>query len=262
MGRSRAEPPPPEPPSRTAADWGSPRGRAEPAPEQPSRQAAAERNGRGRAELPPEPLRQAAGADRSGNGAQRGRIDTPPERPAAPDWTAPSRDGFDASPPGVPAAQETAKADSERGGGGAGGGWLSNLLTRASREGEEASHGDDRGAAKSARAAVDALSVDIARMIDHEAAADLWERHNRGEHGVNVRRLYTAQGRKAFEEMRKRYKIDREFHLAVDRYIGHFDQLLGDVGRGDGGPMLARNYITSEAGKVYTMLAHAAGRFD
>jgi hypothetical protein len=26
--------------------------------------------------------------------------------------------------------------------------------------------------------------------------------------------------------------------------------------------MLARSYLTSETGKVYTMLAHAAGRFD
>jgi hypothetical protein len=107
---------------------------------------------------------------------------------------------------------------------------------------------------------VDSLSVDIDRMIDPEAAADLWERRNRGDRSsVNVRRLYTPQGRKAFDEMRKRYKIDREFRQAVDRYIGHFDQLLGDVGHEDS---VARNYITSEAGKVYTMLAHAAGRFD
>ena len=26
--------------------------------------------------------------------------------------------------------------------------------------------------------------------------------------------------------------------------------------------MLARGYLTSDTGKVYTMLAHAAGRFD
>jgi hypothetical protein len=26
--------------------------------------------------------------------------------------------------------------------------------------------------------------------------------------------------------------------------------------------MLVRTYLTSETGKVYTMLAHAAGRFD
>ena len=49
---------------------------------------------------------------------------------------------------------------------------------------------------------------------------------------------------------------------AADRYIGEFDRLLGEVGHGDSGQVIARNYITSEAGKVYTMLAHAAGRLE
>jgi hypothetical protein len=34
------------------------------------------------------------------------------------------------------------------------------------------------------------------------------------------------------------------------------------VSREERGQMLARTYLTSETGKVYTMLAHAAGRFD
>ena len=32
--------------------------------------------------------------------------------------------------------------------------------------------------------------------------------------------------------------------------------------RDDRDQMLTRTYLTSETGKVYTMLAHAAGRFD
>jgi hypothetical protein len=99
-------------------------------------------------------------------------------------------------------------------------------------------------------------------MIDHEAAADLWERYNRGERNVFTRRLYTMQGQKAFNEVRKRYKADREFHQTVDRYIGEFERLLNEVARNDRGQMMARTYLTSETGKVYTMLAHAAGRFE
>jgi len=109
---------------------------------------------------------------------------------------------------------------------------------------------------------LDSLSVDIARMIDHDAAADLWERYNRGERNVFTRRLYTMQGRKAFDEVRKRYKSDREFRQTVDRYIGEFERLLSEVARDDRGQMVARTYLTSETGKVYTMLAHAAGRFE
>ena len=105
------------------------------------------------------------------------------------------------------------------------------------------------------------LSVDIARMIDHDAAAELWDRYKRGERNVFTRRLYTLQGQKTFDEIRKKYRGDRDFKQTVDRYIGEFERLLEEVSRDDRGQVVARTYLTSETGKVYTMLAHAAGRF-
>src|SRR5262249_19537070 len=66
---------------------------------------------------------------------------------------------------------------------------------------------------------LDSLAVDIARMIDHDAAAELWDRYKRGERNVFTRRLYTMQGQKAFEEIRKRYRADSDFKRTVDRYI-------------------------------------------
>jgi hypothetical protein len=109
---------------------------------------------------------------------------------------------------------------------------------------------------------LDSLSVDIARMIDHDAAADLWDRYKRGERNVFTRRLYTLQGQQAFDDIRKKYRSDREFKQTVDRYISEFERLLDEVSRDDRGQVVARTYLTSETGKVYTMLAHAAGRFD
>ncbi|MGA8410777.1 MAG: hypothetical protein WB756_03380, partial [Xanthobacteraceae bacterium] len=103
---------------------------------------------------------------------------------------------------------------------------------------------------------------DIARMIDHDAAAELWERYNRGERNVFTRRLYTMQGQKAFDEIRRRYRADREFKQTVDRYIAEFERLLEEVSRDDRGQVVVRTYLTSETGKVYTMLAHAAGRIE
>jgi hypothetical protein len=150
------------------------------------------------------------------------------------------------------------------------GGWLSELLTRASREpgpqgapatAAEASHTDDAAALDSVDS-LDALSVDIARMIDNDAAADLWERYKRGERGAFTKRLYTAQGQRAFEEIRGKYRSDADFRQTVEHYIHEFERLLDDVSRGDRGPAVARNYLASDTGKVYTMLAHAAGRFD
>jgi hypothetical protein len=154
------------------------------------------------------------------------------------------------------------------------GGWLSELLTRASREpgapvgvqAAPASPADatrtDEGPARDSVDSLDALSVDIARMIDNDAAADLWERYKRGERGAFTKRLYTAQGQRAFEEIRGKYRSDPEFRQTVEHYIHEFERLLDDVSRGDRGPAVARNYLTSDTGKVYTMLAHAAGRFD
>jgi hypothetical protein len=109
---------------------------------------------------------------------------------------------------------------------------------------------------------LDSLAVDIARMIDHEAAAELWDRYNRGDRNVFTHKLYTMQGQKAFEEIRRKYRSERDFMRTVDRYIGEFERLLEEVSRDDRGQVVARTYLTSETGKVYTMLAHAAGRFD
>ena len=139
-----------------------------------------------------------------------------------------------------------------------GAGWLSDLLARASRDEPE---GPTRGPRLQGNA-LDAITVDIARMIDHEAAVDLWERYNRGEPNVFSRRLYTPQGQQAFEEIRRRYRAEPEFRDTVDRYTTEFERLLTEVSRDDRDGVLTRTYLMSETGKVYTMLAHAAGHFE
>jgi hypothetical protein len=48
----------------------------------------------------------------------------------------------------------------------------------------------------------------------------------------------------------------------VDNYIGDFERLLSQVSKDDADPGMARMYLTSDTGKVYTMLAHAAGRLS
>ena len=153
-------------------------------------------------------------------------------------------------------------------------GWLTDLLSRASRDdGEQARdlpreaareplRGNEERSPRHSIESLDSLSVDITRMIDHDATADLWDRYKRGERNVFTRRLYTLQGQQAFDDIRKKYRGDREFKLAVDRYIGEFERLLDEVSHDDRGQLVARTYLTSETGKVYTMLAHAAGRFD
>ncbi|HLN08859.1 MAG TPA: hypothetical protein VK281_07870, partial [Xanthobacteraceae bacterium] len=173
------------------------------------------------------------------------------ERPVAPPRPLP--------PPAPPPRRMEAPATAPAQGDGRGG-WLTDLLTRASRE--DAAPTPEERTVRHSIESLDSLSVDIARMIDHDAAAELWDRYKRGERNVFTKRLYTLQGQKTFEEIGKRYRGDREFKQTVDRYIAEFERLLEEVSHDDRGSMMARTYLTSETGKVYTMLAHAAGRFD
>ena len=185
------------------------------------------------------------------------RREPPPSSPPPPPAPAPRRLE---SPPPAPASAQNNR----------GGGWLTDLLQRASRgdESQSTARAEERGSRQEDRQprhtieSLDALSVDIARMIDHDAASELWDRYNRGERNVFTRKLYTLQGQQAFDEIRARYRNDREFKQTVDRYVAEFERLLEDVSRDDRGQVLVRTYLTSETGKVYTMLAHASGRFE
>ncbi len=109
---------------------------------------------------------------------------------------------------------------------------------------------------------LNSLSMDIARAIDHETFVDLWDRYRAGEHNVFTRRLYTLQGQQTFDEIRSKYHRDPEFRSAVDRYIEDFEALLAQVSQNDRDNMLSETYMSSDTGKVYTMLAHASGRLD
>jgi hypothetical protein len=148
-------------------------------------------------------------------------------------------------------------------------GWVSNLLTGASREEasqKQASSAEAQRAAPAQRSplhvveSLNSLSVDIARAIDHDASIELWNRYRRGERDVFTRRLYTLKGQQTFDEIRRKYQAEAEFRAAVDRYCDDFEKLLKDVARNDRDNIMTQTYLTSDTGKVYTMLAHASGR--
>ena len=146
------------------------------------------------------------------------------------------------------------------------GGWVKDLLRGAER-GEDTRTAPSRPAPEPTERSplhvvesLNSLSVDIARAIDHDASVELWKRYRQGERNVFTRRLYTLKGQQTFEEIRRKYNSDSEFHAAVDRYCRDFEKLLQDVGRNDRDNIMTQTYLTSDTGKVYTMLAHASGR--
>ena len=160
-------------------------------------------------------------------------------------------------PPRVapPASPSRPGAAGERGPG-----WLSDLLARASREDGQPPVPPTLPRGPQPSEPLEAISHDIARMVDHRAIAEAWDKYRRGEASAFSRHLYIGRGQQTFEEIRRRYRGDVEFRNTVDRYVQEFERLLADVSRDDRDDSLTRTYLISETGKVYTMLAHAAGR--
>ena len=180
---------------------------------------------------------------------------------------APARPSFEPAPrPANPPPRAPSPAPRGASGGGS---WLSGLLERASDEEptptptppSRVARPTEAGSARRIES-LDSLSVDITRMIDHAAAIELWDRYRRGERNVFTRKLYTLQGQEAYDDIRRRYRRDAEFKRTVDTYVDQFERLLAEVAGDDRESLVARTYLTSDTGKVYTMLAHAAGRFD
>jgi hypothetical protein len=150
-------------------------------------------------------------------------------------------------------------------------GWITDLLRRASDPPFEDEVADDeapppvvadRDAGRAPMVPTfDGVPGDIARAIDEETYADLWARYERGEAGVFTRRLYTMRGQQTFDDIRRKYARNEEFRAVVDQYVDDFDRLLDDLDGASDGDDRRRGYLASDTGKVYTLLAHASGRF-
>ena len=142
------------------------------------------------------------------------------------------------------------------------GGWLSDLLARASTEEPAAPARSLREVAPKppAQQPLDSLSLDVARMVDSEAAAEAWDRYRRGEPNAFSQRIYIGRGAQTAEEVRRRYRLNTDFRATVDRYVQEFERLLNELNRDNADQSVLRNYLISETGLVYTMLAHASGR--
>lgn len=151
-------------------------------------------------------------------------------------------------------------------------GWsLGDLLDRASRdEGGGGPHGRPPQPAPppapphqqhGAPGRGAALNVgNIARAIDPVTAADVWTRVRAGQRGILNRGLYTAEGQSTFDEIAHRYHGDSTFQDSVNRYLGDFERLLTDAEAREPGGRIAENYLISDTGRVYLLLAHASGR--
>lgn len=149
-------------------------------------------------------------------------------------------------------------------------GWVSDLLARASKNevrNEESAAVTERvrdtTSPRSETTSSDSLTSlagKIVRGINDGALAVLWNNYRRGQKNILEERLYTVEGQNILNNIRRRYRVDAEFKRTANQYIADFEKLLRDVSRRPNSVTTVREYLTSETGKVYTMLAHASGR--
>ena len=172
-------------------------------------------------------------------------------RPAGGDYGLPPMPRFDARGHQVSGPYEAADLDRNAGG-------LAQQLSNASGRGGWTPAEPSRGPAASGAGQ---LRIDeLSRAIDNRTAADVWYRMRAGERGVLGRHIYTYEGQATFDEISGRYDRDGEFRNTVDRYIADFERLLAEAEQSDPAGNMLQNYLTSETGRVYLLLAHASGR--
>ena len=104
------------------------------------------------------------------------------------------------------------------------------------------------------------MSAEIVSGIDETALKISWAKFQRGEPNAFSQSLYTLQGRRSFDDVKRRYAQEPDFKQVADRYVADFEKLLAESAQNQAGPEETQAYLMSDTGKVYTMLAHASGR--
>ncbi|MFP4537602.1 MAG: hypothetical protein ACLFPA_04810 [Dichotomicrobium sp.] len=116
--------------------------------------------------------------------------------------------------------------------------------------------------AQSADQGVDFNMKDIADAVDQDTVVEVWRRYNRGDRSVISRDVYNRQGKSTFDQVQRRYRSDQAFRHIADRYMADFEKVLKDASKSGQNGKALQNYLVSETGKIYLMLAHASGRLD
>ncbi len=99
----------------------------------------------------------------------------------------------------------------------------------------------------------------IAQLVDQAAAVELWRTYRSGLRTQVSSSVYNDNG-EAFRQISGLYSSDVAFKGNVDRYISDFDRLLNEAEAKDPAGNLSTKHLTSDSGRVYLLLMHAAGR--
>jgi predicted nucleic acid-binding Zn-ribbon protein len=104
------------------------------------------------------------------------------------------------------------------------------------------------------------LAVDMNRVLETTISEDDWQRFNKGETSVFVRKMLGFREKARLGDIKEKYQQDGEFREYVSRYFKEFEVLLEEAKKRDQAGLLKSTFLSSDVGKVYMLLARALGR--
>jgi hypothetical protein len=107
---------------------------------------------------------------------------------------------------------------------------------------------------------LNAVARDLVEAIDGSFPRELERRFAAGERHVYTHRLYDSRSNPFTEILRSRYQSERQLRQRADAYMQLFETLLELMHAQPEGESLAEASLASESGRIYLMLAEAAGR--
>jgi hypothetical protein len=109
-------------------------------------------------------------------------------------------------------------------------------------------------------AKLNAASRDIYEVLQDGLPKELEASYRQGNAQTYTHNLFQSRGRKLMDLTRKAYRDDKQTRTRIDGFIRLFERLLDTVATSEAGEELVDQCLGSETGKVYLMLAEAAGR--
>jgi hypothetical protein len=109
-------------------------------------------------------------------------------------------------------------------------------------------------------AKLNAAARDVVEALDGNLPRDLEKRYATSDKSVYAHRLYEGRSRKMTKSIEGRYAEERLLRSRVQAYNRLFEKLLDSLSDAKGGDDVMEQVLASEQGRIYVMLAEAAGR--
>ncbi len=101
---------------------------------------------------------------------------------------------------------------------------------------------------------------DLVEAIEGSLPRDLEKRFAGSDKSIYTQRLYESRSRKLVKAIEGRYSDERLLRGRVQAYNRLFEKLLDTLSESKGGEAVMEQVLASEQGRIYVMLAEAAGR--